>query len=68
MFITRQSQITGKIHTLDLPITQKQLDDFNNGAILQDVFSNLTPGQREFIYSGITEEEWDEMLQEPEEE
>lgn len=68
MLITRQSQISGKINTLDLPVTEKQMDDFSNGGLIQDVFVNLTPGQREFIFSGITEQEWDDMFKEPENE
>lgn len=62
MNITRTSPFTGKVNTLDLPITQGQLDKWNQGARIQDVFPTLTPGQREFILTGITEKEWSEVF------
>ena len=58
MKVYRRSFLTGKPHTLDLPITEKQLEAYENGyGLIQDIFSDLTPEQREFIRSGITEEE-----------
>tara|TARA_R100001244_G_scaffold96216_2_gene72061 strand:- start:181 stop:375 length:195 start_codon:yes stop_codon:yes gene_type:complete len=45
-------------HTLDLPITQDQLDRWASGELVQNAFPGLTRGQREFIISGITENEW----------
>ncbi len=62
MEITRKSRATGKTHTLDLPITQAQVDKYNSGAFVQDAFPNLTADQREFIISGTTAEEWDELF------
>ena len=62
MNVTRTSPFTGKVHTLDLPITQGQLDKWNQGARVQDVFPTLTPGQREFILTGLTEKEWTEVF------
>lgn len=58
MKVYRRSFLTGKSHTLDLPITEKQLEAYENGyGLIQDIFPDLTPEQREFIRSGITEEE-----------
>lgn len=59
MLITRKSLISGRITTMDLPITDDQIAEFDRGALIQDAFPNLTPNQREFILSGITPEEWD---------
>ena len=61
MKITRISPFTGKIRTMDLPITQEQIEDYESGTLLQNAFPNLTPGQREFFKTGITDEEWDNM-------
>lgn len=58
MEITRNSRATGKVHTIDLPITQEQIDKYNSGALVQDAFPHLTADQREFIVSGATAEEW----------
>jgi hypothetical protein len=60
MIIKRQSMITGIWNEMELPVTKKQLQMYdNNEGSLQEVFSNLTPAQREFIKSGIVEEEWE---------
>ena len=61
--LTKTSILTGKINTMTLPITQDQLDLYNNTKInIQDVFPNLDSGQREFIKTGITQEEWDNLI------
>lgn len=62
MEITRNSHATGKVHTIDLPITQEQIDKYNSGALVQDAFPHLTADQREFIISGTTAEEWDNLF------
>ena len=64
MEITRNSLATGKIHTIDLPITQEQIVKYNSGALVQDAFPHLTADQREFIISGTTAEEWDALFKE----
>jgi hypothetical protein len=50
--------ISGVTRTLDLPVTQEQLDNYANGALLQNAFPHLSTGDREFIKTGITNEEW----------
>ena len=63
MEITRTSLISGITRTLDLPVTQFQLDNYHvKGSLLQDAFPQLNADDREFIKSGITAEEWDEMF------
>lgn len=61
MQITRQSQWSGQIRTLDIPVTYDQLYEWGRGALIQDAMPNLSPDQREFILTGITAEEWREM-------
>lgn len=61
--LTKKSILTGKTSTMTLPITQDQLDLYNNTKVnIQDVFPNLDSGQREFIKTGITQEEWDKLI------
>lgn len=63
MIIKRKSELTGKEREMELPVTQEQLDKYASGKyLLQDVFPNLTPDQREFIKTGIVAEEWDFMF------
>ena len=50
--------ITGKTHTLDLPITEEQLAAYASGVAVQDAFPHLSNADRECILAGITAEEW----------
>lgn len=53
---------TGVIRTIDLPITQDQIDRYNEGVLLQNAFPNLSAGEREFFKTGVTDEEWKETF------
>jgi hypothetical protein len=61
--VTRTSPFTGITRTLDLPVTFEQMRKFNSGeGYVQDIFSNLTAGEREFILTGISDDEWSEHI------
>lgn len=67
MLITRKSLISGIERTLEIPVTQEELDNWEGGMLAQEAFPNLTADQREFIMTGITPEEWEETMGEDEE-
>jgi hypothetical protein len=61
--VTRTSVLSGTVRTLELPITQEDLDRYERGeGLIQQIFPNLTADQREFIKTGITKEEWDDLF------
>jgi hypothetical protein len=62
MLVTRKSMFTGVTRTLDLPITPEQVALYENGALLQVAFPNLSDGEREFYKTGVTQEEWNEVF------
>lgn len=62
MTITRVSPVSKKINTMDLDITQEQIDKWERGELIQNAFPNLSASQREFIKTGITDEEWDSIF------
>lgn len=62
MLITRTSMFTGKTTTLEIPVTQEQLDSWNKGELIQNAMPNLSVDEREFIKTGVTKEEWDETF------
>lgn len=64
MKITRKSEFTGIERTLDINVTEEQLLAWEQGTNIQDAMPNLTDDEREFIKSGITAEEWDELFDE----
>lgn len=62
MKVTRKSILSGKMNTMELDITQEQLDMHERGYLVQYVFPKLTDDQREFLITGILKDEWDTWL------
>ena len=66
MKIARKSQISNEINTLDLDVTEEQMERFENrvenGEMIQNIFPNLSAPDREFIKSGITPAEWEKTF------
>lgn len=60
--VTRVSRVSGSINTRELPITIMQLAAWQCGVLAQEAFPHLSASDREFIISGVTPEEWDEMF------
>ena len=67
MIIYRRSLISGKTNTMDLPVTKEQVKEWQDGGLIQNVFPDLTPDEREFIQTGITPDEWQQVEQDMEE-
>ncbi|MGV8863275.1 MAG: hypothetical protein ACOH2T_19175 [Pseudomonas sp.] len=66
MKITRVSLLSGIARTMELNITQAQLDEFalpiHERRPIQDIFPDLTSDEREFLLTGCTPDEWDAMF------
>ena len=62
MIVEKRSFISGKVHSLDLNITQEQLIRVNNRfatkELIQDIVPHLSHSAREFLITGSTPEEW----------
>lgn len=61
MKITRTSLVSNVKRTKELDVTQKQIDSWKNGKPIQEAMPNLTAAEREFIKTGITDKEWEEL-------
>lgn len=73
VFVARTSQITNRLHTMPIAgVTIGELEDYFRGKtksrLIQHVFPTLTPTEREFLMTGITQEEWDKYIAVSEEE
>jgi hypothetical protein len=65
MIIKRTSEFSGITREVELPVTVEQMSRFESGLeTLQDIFPNLNVDDREFIKTGITAAEWDQMFAE----
>jgi hypothetical protein len=58
----RTSALSGKTRTKTFRVKSKDLYDFFHGKHVQEAFPYLDDNEREFILTGITEEEWDEAF------
>jgi hypothetical protein len=59
MKITKTSSLTGVKHTQEIDVTFAQLWQIDNRTdLIQRIVPNLLPSEREFLRSGITNEEW----------
>jgi hypothetical protein len=65
MLVYRKNIISGKVNTMSLPVTQKQLDIYENTNVnVQDIFPDLDADQREFLISGFMPGEFEHHVDE----
>ena len=70
MRITKKSNLTGDTHTQEIPVDPGEYfawksamrADRTTAPLIQNAFPELTDGQREFLLTGATEEEWDRIM------
>ena len=60
MLVTKQSPISGKMNSMERPITEAQLKAHQNGELVQNVFPTLSREEREFLVRGISPKEWND--------
>jgi len=63
MIVRRENIFTGRVRELELDVTQEQLDRWQNGELIQNVFPHLSVDEREFLMTGIIGEEWNELME-----
>ena len=64
MIVSRINPFTGDRNVREMPISMEQLQRWHDGELIQNVFTQLSAGDREFIKTGITEESWEEAFSE----
>ena len=65
MLVYRTNIVSGKVNVMSLPVTQKQLDIYENtNTLVQDVFPDLTADEREFLISGFMPGEFETLCEE----
>ena len=62
MKVTRKNPFTGQMLTREIPVTEEQLMAWQDGELIQNDMPNISAEDREFIKSGITAEQWEEMF------
>ena len=62
MQISKRSMATGELNTMVLDITQDQIHAWQGGMLVQDAMPQLSADEREFLMTGMTPAEWNEMM------
>jgi hypothetical protein len=64
--ITRRSPFTQKVNRMEIPLSHSEFEKrailWQSGMLIQDAFPMLSTDEREFIKTGITPEEWEQMF------
>ena len=62
MEVTQTSIHSGITRTLDLDVTLDEYADWKAGELIQNAMPRLNADEREFVKTGITAEEWEEIF------
>ena len=62
MLLERKSLLSGNVHVMDINVTPALLAAGKGGVLVQTAMPTLSPDTREFILSGLTPKEWEELL------
>ena len=65
MQVTRRSPLTGNINTLEVNVTQEQMQEFQSEGrqrLVQEIFCDATAPEREFILTGYTPQDWEQIF------
>ena len=62
MIITKTSPLTGMLNTMDIDVTPLQIEQWERGMLIQEAMPLLTIDEREFIMTGLTSSDWENML------
>jgi len=59
--IERKSPLTGKVNAMEITMDPADYLAWERGALIQEAFPYLTTDEREFIKTGMIDDEWDRM-------
>jgi len=63
MQVTKKSQLTGVTRTIDIPnLTEDQVNAWMSGTVIQKAMPHISEDHREFLQTGITPKEWDQVF------
>jgi hypothetical protein len=64
MLFIRKSMLSGVTRSRDIDVTEEEYDRWRSGVLIQRAMPHLSSVDREFIMTGITEEEWNAEMKE----
>lgn len=54
--------MSGKVTSMEIDVTEEQMNDWKRGALIQDAMPTVSADEREFILTGITPKEWNTIF------
>ena len=63
LVIERKSPFSGKTNQMSIDVSEEQIAAWQSGTVIQYAMPHLSADEREFILSGITPKEWDELFE-----
>jgi hypothetical protein len=64
MQFIRKSMLSGVTRSRDIDVTEEEYNRWRSGVLIQRAMPHLSDVDREFIMTGITEEEWNAEMKE----
>ena len=64
MQFIRKSMLSGVTRSRDIDVTEEEYNRWRSGMLIQRAMPHLSDVDREFIMTGITEEEWNAEMKE----
>ena len=62
MQVSKRSVASGELNTMVLDFTMPQYMDWKGGMLIQNAMPQLSADEREFLMTGMTPAEWNEMF------
>jgi hypothetical protein len=62
MLITKFSPHSMRDNSREIDVSQSQLDRWKAGELIQNVMPHLSADDREFLMTGLTPQDWEEMF------
>lgn len=62
MQITRTSTLSGITRTLEIDVEPHEYQSWLDGQLIQYAMPHLSVSDREFLISGVTDDEWAQMM------
>src|SRR6478752_4139783 len=63
MLVYVSHAITGEEVSKELPVTKEEIMRWQSGELIQNVWPDLSSDDREFLMTGMSQEEWDKLAE-----
>jgi hypothetical protein len=62
MLVTKYNPLKKRCVTKDIDVTDEHLQAWQNGMLIQEAMPHLSTSDREFLMTGLEDDDWDLMF------